>query len=334
MNSIVHGAFSTLTLGQYPLALLALHNQLHAPRGPWTGTLAGQSIEVRWGAAAATDTDTASNHCLLALGDEVIRLPVAALPFLPPPTDDPELDAWLLELALLEWLEPLEALLGVPVQVRDEQSTTPATFALNLGLTLAMAGAPEQALQLEMTHSAAVLIADLLHAHARPLPGAGCGVSFSLAAEAGDAWLSLGELRSLQPGDVLMLDASIRSGVRLVLNGVMQTYAERHDERSLRVLEPLNPVNPTLESPMNSPETPVAEDMTLNDLPLKLVCQIGSVELSLAQLQQLGVGSLLQLTTRMDEAVDLMVNGRCVGRGHLVQIGEGLGMRLQSFAKA
>jgi type III secretion protein Q len=34
----------------------------------------------------------------------------------------------------------------------------------------------------------------------------------------------------------------------------------------------------------------------------------------------------------MQEGVDLMINGRRVGQGQLVQIGEGLGVRLLSFA--
>ena len=74
-------------------------------------------------------------------------------------------------------------------------------------------------------------------------------------------------------------------------------------------------------------------DETLNDLPLKLVCQLGTVELSLAQVQQLGVGSLVPLTSQVHEAVDMLINGRRVGRGQLVQIGDGLGVRVQSICK-
>ena len=73
-------------------------------------------------------------------------------------------------------------------------------------------------------------------------------------------------------------------------------------------------------------------DSSLDELQLKLVCQVGSVELSLAQLRELGVGSVLALAPRMHEGVDLMINGRRVGQGQLVKIGDGLGVRLLSFA--
>jgi len=62
------------------------------------------------------------------------------------------------------------------------------------------------------------------------------------------------------------------------------------------------------------------------------VCQGGSLELTLAQLRELGAGSLLQLNTPTVDGVDLMVNGRRVGQGQLVKIGDGLGVRLLSFA--
>lgn len=73
-------------------------------------------------------------------------------------------------------------------------------------------------------------------------------------------------------------------------------------------------------------------DSTLNELPLKLVCQVGSVEMSLAQLRELGAGSLVPLTPQLHDGVDLMVNGRRIGQGQLVKIGDGLGVRLLSFA--
>ena len=75
-------------------------------------------------------------------------------------------------------------------------------------------------------------------------------------------------------------------------------------------------------------------DSTLDALPLTLVCQVGSVEMSLAQLRELGAGSVVQLDAQQDDRVDLMVNGRRVGQGQLVKIGDGLGVRLLSFAQA
>lgn len=75
-----------------------------------------------------------------------------------------------------------------------------------------------------------------------------------------------------------------------------------------------------------------ADEAQLDDVPLTVVCQVGSLELPLGQLRELGEGSVLALPDSQADAVQLMVNGRCVGRGELVAIGEGLGVRLTRFA--
>jgi type III secretion protein Q len=73
-------------------------------------------------------------------------------------------------------------------------------------------------------------------------------------------------------------------------------------------------------------------DATLEELPLRVVCQVGSVEVSLAELRALGPGSVMQLAPQRHDGVSLMVNGRCIGQGQLVTIGDGLGVRLLSIA--
>jgi type III secretion protein Q len=324
-----------LRLDQQSLDWLALHNQLHIPCHTWTAQFAGQSIQIRWGAAPSLDEPT--DTLMLWLGDECLRLRLtsstlaqwAAQPNSPLPRNsfDPALGALLMESALLELIEPLEKLLGVPLQVRDAAAQA---FELSLGLIVALADTPEQHLRLDMTPGAAALIADLLRAYARPLSEGVIEMRFALGIEAGHSWFSLGELRSLLPGDVVMLDVS---GVRMLLSDVLQAQGEHHGDRSVRLLEALNPVTTNLENTMNRSDELSTVSETLSELQLKLACQIGTVELSLAQVQQLGPGSVLQLTTHMQETVDLLINGRCVGRGLLVQLGDGLGVRLLSFAK-
>jgi type III secretion protein Q len=324
-----------LTLEWHDSALIELHNRLHRPRQPWSGQFAEQPFEVRWGMATLSAEPTHS--LLLTIGGESLRLRYTAsvaLPWLPVAKLEFQSDALLAELALLALIEPLEILLDVPLQVHVDEPDPAANFSLNLNLTLTDGQAAAHTVQLEMTHGAATLIADRLLPQAAPLLDGFAALVFVLAVDSGQAWLSLGELRSLRPGDVVMLDTFDNAGLTLGLNGTLQARAEWHSDASIRVIQTLNPVNPILENLMNSPDTLITEDATLNDLPLKMVCQIGNIELPLAQLQQLGVGSLLQFAPQMDEAVDLMINGRCVGRGRLVQIGDGLGVRLQSFAKA
>lgn len=319
-------------LEHYDPALLTLHNQLHRRRHAWQGRCAGQDLSVAW--AADPQPLKTPRDVLLLLGQSPVRLRLSAaalehvlvplalqfdaqvLPALP--------RSLLLELAVLDLIERLEPLLGHPVQLL-ETSDDLRPYAVHLALTLTFGNNPPMAAQLDLSESAAVLVGQLLEQHgqidADPLPA----LRHTLSVVAGRQWLSLGELRSLQPGDVLILEPG--SGWLLDLEGRLQARCQR-DGSSLQVQEPLN--TPLLD--MENTMTDVDAAAALDDLPLKLVCQVGSLELTLAQLRELGAGSLLQLNTPTVDGVDLMVNGRRVGQGQLVKIGDGLGVRLLSFA--
>lgn len=319
-------------LTHFDPALLVLHNALHRRYRPWQGRCAGQDLRVSW--ATEPQALTAPRDVLLSLGRAPVRLrlsaatmeqlllplalsfDVQALPALP--------RSLLLELALLDLIETLEPLLGHPVQLLDTgEGQDP--FAVHVALELTFANQPPMNAQLDLSESAAVRVAQLLAQYAQPEPEPLLALHQTLAVVAGRQWLSLGELRSLRPGDVLMLEQG--PGLLLDLDGRLQARCQYQGE-VLRLQE-------ALRAPFVEPENPMTDvdaAATLDDLPLKLVCQVGTLELTLAQLRELGAGSLLQLNTPGVDSVDLMVNGRRVGQGQLVKIGDGLGVRLLSFA--
>ncbi|MGY2288503.1 type III secretion system cytoplasmic ring protein SctQ [Pseudomonas sp. SDO528_S397] len=320
------------SLDCYDPTLLALHNQLHRRRRPWQGRCAGQALSVRW----AADVPALAAPCdvLLSLGQAPARLRLQAqaleqvLASLALSFDAQQLPALpralLLELALLDLIEPLEQLLGQPVQVLDIAQDT-APYAVHLALALQFDALPAMPAQLDLSEAAAVSVAQLLTQHVALEPDPLPALRQTLAVVAGRQWLSLGELRSLQPGDVLMLEAG--AGLLLELGGRLQARCQR-DGAALRLLEEMKVPPLELENTMTDVDAAAA----LDDLPLTLVCQVGNLELTLAQLRKLGAGSLLQLNTPTVDGVDLLVNGRRVGQGQLVKIGDGLGVRLLSFA--
>lgn len=321
-------------LTHYDPTLLALHNQLHRRRRAWQGRCAGQEVSVSW--ATVPQALNAPRDVLLLLGRAPLRLRVAAatleqvqaplaLPF------DAQLlpalpRALLLELALLDLIEALEPLLGHPLQLLEaSEGLDQGPYAVQLALELKFGANPVMSAQLDLSEGAAALIAQLLVHHAPLEPDPLPALRQTLAVVAGQQHVSLGELRSLQPGDVLMLEQG--PGLLLDLEGRLQARCQR-DGDTLRVLEQLIAPLSHMENTMTETDAAVA----LDDLPLKVVCQVGSLELTLAQLRDLGAGSLLQLNTPGVDSVDLMVNGRRIGQGQLVKIGDGLGVRLLSFA--
>lgn len=312
--------------------LLTLHNELHRRRRPWQGQCGGQAVSVQW--AADPQPLVAPRDVVLLVGHAPVRLrlPTAVVEqLLVPlglPFDAQSLGALsrslLLELAVLELIEQLEPLLGQPLLLLDI-TEDPRPYAVRLALTVQVAGLAPMAAQLDLSEQAAALLARLIQEHGQPEPDPLPGLHQTVAVVAGRQSLSLGELRSLQPGDVVMLEPG--AGLWLELAGRLHARCLR-DGTSLQVQEELKVPPLELENTMSDIDAAAA----LDDLPLKLVCQVGNLELTLAQLRELGAGSLLQLNTPTVDGVDLMVNGRRVGQGQLVKIGDGLGVRLLSFA--
>lgn len=335
-------------LPHYAPADLPLHNRLHRLTAPWHGQLGGQSLRISL-AAGLSGSPTTNDVIGLALGDILLELyaPRALLEQSGCAgladsqshgyTLRTETDAMLLELAWLSWIEPVEVLLGASLPgdgLRVIPVTPPTTDAppcmTTLAIDITIGEAAPLAASLHMSQAAAARVATLFERHARPAPDPLDMLRLPIAVQAADAPLTLGELHSLQPGDVVMLDCLPDQQLLLRLGESLQTRVRRSGE-NLECLAPLIAVTPERNDVMTQTAAASDLDVSLDDLPIKLVCQIGSVELSLAQLREMGPGSLLQMTSRAQDGVDLMVNGRRVGRGELVTIGEGLGVRLLEF---
>jgi type III secretion protein Q len=323
-------------LVRYDPQWLALHNRLHRLRQGWSGQCAGHAVNVQWGSAHPVQAGVTAQLTLGAAPFKMV-LPIQALELLgladAALTDLSNLpDAMLLELALLELIEPIEQLAGLPLNVVAQTSDADeAPYVLSTVLQLQLSQDAPISVALHLSAAAATLFADLLEQHAPAANQPLSTLRLPGAVQAGDVCLSLKELRSLNPGDVVMLDHWTENQALLVVDQRLQARAEL-DGPTLRLLEQPIAVNLVKEPLMTEAAAPQHLDSTLDDLPLKLVCQVGSVELSLAQLRELGAGSLVQLTPQLDDGVDLMVNGRRVGQGQLVKIGDGLGVRLLSFA--
>ena len=87
------------------------------------------------------------------------------------------------------------------------------------------------------------------------------------------------------------------------------------------------------------PETPSDEDKTAGDLapvfevPVSISAVLGRSTLSVAQLLQLGQGSVLELDRKVGEAIDIYVNNRLVARGEVVIVDERLGVTMTEIIK-
>lgn len=233
-----------------------------------------------------------------------------------------------------------QALLGPIVQL-EERLQRPIRFniggnvdacRLRLGVTFGLPSAEAHG-WIDLDDEAAHLLADLLDQ--RPItPHRLPVVPLPAVIECGRQSLTLGDLRSLRPGDVVMIDRPA-ARYRLSLADAFETLCEPAGPTAVRLLAPLSSLrlmepNP-METSLDSTTSHASPNDALDRLPVRLVCEVGRLELPLGDVRELGEGSVLELGCTLTEPVQLTVNGRCIGRGELVTLGTGLGVRLTSF---
>jgi flagellar motor switch protein FliN len=68
-------------------------------------------------------------------------------------------------------------------------------------------------------------------------------------------------------------------------------------------------------------------------VPVHISAVLGRATLSVAQLLQLGAGSVLELDRKVGEAIDIYVNNRLVARGEVVVVDERLGVTMTEIIK-
>lgn len=71
-----------------------------------------------------------------------------------------------------------------------------------------------------------------------------------------------------------------------------------------------------------------AADLDLASMKIRLVFELGRAELSVSEISQLAPGALLPLARPVEEAIDIVANGKRIGSGTLVQIGDSIGVRV------
>jgi flagellar motor switch protein FliN/FliY len=73
-----------------------------------------------------------------------------------------------------------------------------------------------------------------------------------------------------------------------------------------------------------------ARDMShfLRKIPVTLTLEVGRADISLADLVNIGQGSVLELDKLAGEPLDIKVNGSVIGRAEVVVAGENYGLRV------
>ncbi len=78
----------------------------------------------------------------------------------------------------------------------------------------------------------------------------------------------------------------------------------------------------------------VEEDPTpFTDLPIMMTVELSRVQLNVKQVIEMRPGSTLELPEPKQNSVDLVVEGKKVGQGELIKVGETIGVRILQMGK-
>lgn len=140
--------------------------------------------------------------------------------------------------------------------------------------------------------------------------------------------LAVDEILALAPGDVVLPDrlqlAAGRWQVQLLAGSDRRPFARGYLDGELVVITQNEaPTDPSPEF-RGTGVSAAAEQLTAD-----VAFEIGTRRISLGELLRVGPGYVFDLGTQADgEVVDLVVGGQAIGRGHLVLLGEALGVRV------
>jgi type III secretion protein Q len=268
---------------------------------------------------------------------------------------DPPHVALLLELALGDELSMLEASLGsrlaiTCVRAEDDDGQNRAA-ALALAITVEGLGAVGGELLLQPGH--ALMFAQFLDrcaaspSPAPPAPGksiepaspagedsAAVELPLALSVRVAAATFAVGEIATLSPGDVVIADQchqQPKTAVAVIAEHLVAPV--ELTAAGARITASPTPARGSvwewsMENGGNRPQPDVLQKTNFDDIPVKLLFELGRIELSLAEIRQLAPGAIVPISRPLEESVDILANGRRIGRGSLVQIGDSLGIRI------
>jgi type III secretion protein Q len=290
-------------------------------------------------AVALVDDERIRLHLPLDLAQWVVWLVEPSLAA--PMPLDPDRALLLVDLALSPIVEALAQALGVGIGALE-----PAAFRLEpdtpimLAIDIHTAGGRRGRALIGLPRSLAGHAADLLEA-AQPLAADFADLPMPVSFRIGDMSLSLAELQALRPGDILLHDP-ISADRAECLTTIGETWLApaRVEGRHITLTGPFRAVSPKPELAIMSEYDPRAAslagpgataDIDLDQLPVRLVFEAGRTELPLGALRTLGVGHVFELGRDAAGPIEILANGKRIGEGELVRIGDSAGIRIRQL---
>lgn len=164
------------------------------------------------------------------------------------------------------------------------------------------------------------------------------GLRITLPVRLGRHRLPEPALRSLGVGDIILPDFTqfdTQGAGRLPLGGLLaQVRYSRPGLLTILTLETQLNHNSEDQTGGVPDESADANDAALDQLPMVLSFELGTLQLSLGQLRTLASGAVLQLAQGSADSIAIVCGGRHLGRGEAVDVDGRLGVRIISWSAA
>ncbi|MGX5844369.1 type III secretion system cytoplasmic ring protein SctQ [Mesorhizobium sp. ArgA1] len=337
------GVGERLTLESVAAVKVGALNAFYRRRAPAQITIAGKAMAIAAVWPAANPADQRLCTIAFTVADKVakLRLPLSVVERAFAKADDvvdmkrlaPTHAALLLESVFEEDIERIEGKLGerialTSVERRDTVSEqTPFAFV--------MVGNGETIDCVLNTTDAglAVRIGRLLDEIGKETPPISAEFPLSVCLRRGALTITLGELQSLQPGDVVLFrDVEEERMAALIIAERLYAPVTLTAGGPQLLAAPTAIAGSNWEWTMNQntppPSGQTLEESTLDELPVALAFEMGRTAMALGEVRQLAPGAIVPLADVTNETVDIIANGKRVGRGEIVRIGENLGVRI------
>lgn len=321
----------------------AVQRVLAISRGAWQIPLVGEAAAIRPLATniALERIETAAVVRAVVAGLPIsLRIPADRLRLLVEKLEplvgwdelSPVAKAGVLEHLLADGIEIIENQSGRKIELLKIQDGGDAKAGAQFGFEVAWKGIS--------IPIAADVHEDVLHALTRwasRLPRRRIPVlTTSIAIRRGYAVLTTEELKSLALGDGIPIDPSAAGAAaavtgehylaqcRLEAGGAVLTEALLTRPRGpLRHLMS----NEAIDQELQEPPVP----SSINEIPVKVVFDIGRIEMPLGTLEAIGEGHIFPLDRAQPDVVDIVANGRIIGRGEIIAFGGFAAVRVTSL---
>jgi type III secretion protein Q len=326
-----------------PAGHLAFRNALYRARSPLNFSVDGLDASVSFSAAAqATDGEDVTVIGLMIDREPVwVTLERRVFQSLMARFDDklasrqpsPSHAALALEALFASCLTALEGTFSRPITITSISSQMPDDADVVVGIRFSIADLGTSHGLLGMSQNTARLLADSLPSPAVAHRGAR-DIYFPAVICMAASRLSLDELKALQPGDVILVEHICETAAKpvvviadhLVFPAVFGARGVRLEAKAKRIRG--SALEWCMEQQPEAVKDGATTDSAVGDLPVKITFELGRLELSLDDVQRMDAGTVLPVSKPTDEAVDIMANGRKIGRGSIVSIGDSIGVEV------